>query len=318
MRKMKDQLAVASPTDDNGFYQAETIEHFSELNYLLANPDVARAVRDGTFKSGADHWVMLGQHEGRSLKPNQDILRQFDAVVYLEQNPDVAETVAQGMFASAWEHFIYYGHGEGRVYYLPPSDSGSEELRGNAAESSFAGDNRGSEVQSENEPEHFSEVAYLLANPDVARAVGEGVFRSGAEHWAKHGRSEGRRLKADDDVLCDFDAELYLKLNGDVATAVADDRVPSALQHFIYYGHGEGRLYRLPAQFDETTYLQLHPDVANAVAQGKLMSGGEHFARYGHKEQRIYRRPMSTEERMGKSKYLNHLLRLIRSRFSSR
>lgn len=316
--KMNDQSAVASSTADNGVLQAETVEHFSELDYLLANPDVARAVRDGTFKSGAEHWVMLGRRQRRNLKPNEDIPGRFDATVYLQQNPDVAEIVAQGVFASAWEHFIYYGHGEGRVYYLPPSDTGSEELRGDAAGSSFAGENRGVEVRSENEPEDFLEVPYLLANPDVARAVGEGVFRSGAEHWVKHGRFEGRRQKADDDVLRDFDAELYLRLNRDVATAVAEDRVPSALQHFIYYGHGEGRLHCLPAQFDETTYLQLHPDVANAVVQGDIMSGGEHFARYGHKEQRIYRLPRSSDHQMGRSKYLHHLLRLIRSRFSSR
>lgn len=44
----------------------------------------------------------------------------------------------------------------------------------------------------------FEEAAYLAANPDVAAAVAEGAFRSGQQHYAQHGRFEGRRLKVDD------------------------------------------------------------------------------------------------------------------------
>ena len=41
----------------------------------------------------------------------------------------------------------------------------------------------------------FNEAEYLEANPDVAAAVKEGNFRSGREHYEKHGESEGRMLK---------------------------------------------------------------------------------------------------------------------------
>lgn len=44
----------------------------------------------------------------------------------------------------------------------------------------------------------FSEVDYLLANPDVALAVKQGSFRSGREHFDAYGRLEGRPLHPDD------------------------------------------------------------------------------------------------------------------------
>jgi predicted SAM-dependent methyltransferase len=41
----------------------------------------------------------------------------------------------------------------------------------------------------------FNEAEYLAANPDVAAAVKEGKFKSGREHYKKHGEREGRMLK---------------------------------------------------------------------------------------------------------------------------
>lgn len=43
----------------------------------------------------------------------------------------------------------------------------------------------------------FDEAAYLEANPDVAAALATGAFRSGQQHYAQHGRFEGRRLKSE-------------------------------------------------------------------------------------------------------------------------
>jgi methyltransferase family protein len=41
--------------------------------------------------------------------------------------------------------------------------------------------------------ENFDEVAYLLANADVAAAVAAGRFPSGRDHFDRHGRAEARR-----------------------------------------------------------------------------------------------------------------------------
>ncbi|MEZ0167566.1 glycosyltransferase family 2 protein [Microvirga sp. TS319] len=43
-------------------------------------------------------------------------------------------------------------------------------------------------------PDSFSEARYLAANPDVAESVRRGVFRSGWEHYTRHGRTENRPL----------------------------------------------------------------------------------------------------------------------------
>src|SRR5262245_797315 len=41
-------------------------------------------------------------------------------------------------------------------------------------------------------PRDFDEEWYLGANPDVAAAVSSNMFRSGREHYVRHGRFEGR------------------------------------------------------------------------------------------------------------------------------
>lgn len=43
-------------------------DQYNELEYLVANPDVAAAVRDGQFGSGLEHYEAYGKHEGRMLK----------------------------------------------------------------------------------------------------------------------------------------------------------------------------------------------------------------------------------------------------------
>jgi SAM-dependent methyltransferase len=43
---------------------------FDEINYLLANPDVALAVKQGAFSSGRKHFDVYGRREGRPLHPD--------------------------------------------------------------------------------------------------------------------------------------------------------------------------------------------------------------------------------------------------------
>jgi SAM-dependent methyltransferase len=45
--------------------------------------------------------------------------------------------------------------------------------------------------------ENFIEEAYLRANPDVAKSVSDGVFRSGRHHFDTFGAKEGRKLMFD-------------------------------------------------------------------------------------------------------------------------
>ncbi|HJU40281.1 MAG TPA: class I SAM-dependent methyltransferase [Tahibacter sp.] len=50
-------------------------------------------------------------------------------------------------------------------------------------------------------PDNFDEAGYLAANPDVRAAVVSGGFRSGREHFQKHGFAESRYLQADNALL---------------------------------------------------------------------------------------------------------------------
>ena len=42
--------------------------------------------------------------------------------------------------------------------------------------------------------ENFDEQAYLQANPDVARAVAQGILLSGRQHFDHFGHKENRRM----------------------------------------------------------------------------------------------------------------------------
>lgn len=122
----------------------------------------------------------------------------------------------------------------------------------------------------------FDENTYLSKNPDVKAAVEAGGFKSGLEHFQKHGLAEGRAS-----VSPYYDENLYLQKNPDVAAAVKAGGFKSGLQHYIQYGEAEGRS---PGAFDEQAYLKLYSDVAAAVKAGTLSSGVHHYIKYGQFE----------------------------------
>ncbi len=49
--------------------------------------------------------------------------------------------------------------------------------------------------------ENFDEQAYLLANPDVAKAVREKMVESGYAHYEHFGKNEKRRIKFPSDII---------------------------------------------------------------------------------------------------------------------
>jgi glycosyltransferase involved in cell wall biosynthesis len=127
--------------------------------------------------------------------------------------------------------------------------------------------------------EEFDEATYLELNPDVAQAVGAGMFASGRAHWNAHGRAEGRV------VARDFDELTYLDLNPDVLRAVLNGQCQSGYAHWIQRGSVEGRSLQpaegMPSGWSESRYLRLNPDVASVVQVGAFASGYEHWTRLG-------------------------------------
>ncbi len=82
---------------------------FCESDYLLSNPDAAAAIERGEFRSGFDHWINCGKHEGRLFEP-----REFNEHDYLELNPDVISAIRNGVYASGRDHWLQCGRLEGR------------------------------------------------------------------------------------------------------------------------------------------------------------------------------------------------------------
>jgi GT2 family glycosyltransferase/glycosyltransferase involved in cell wall biosynthesis len=186
-----------------GFGFGELPSGFSEREYLLANPDVARAVETGTFKSGAQHWLAVGRHENRGLTLSPPLPGEFDPEAYLEMNPDVALAIARGQFSSALDHFAFYGSREGRLWRrvssraegkgqsnLSASSRGTSPSASEADEGANFNRHR-SALEGATQPLPPNPLDYAFANPDVARAIGSGGETLRA-HWRADGFREGR------------------------------------------------------------------------------------------------------------------------------
>ncbi len=83
-----------------------------ETWYMQRYPDVAEAVRAGTFKSAKDHFVNNGYFEGRMPFPIQ-----VDERYYLSRYPELAESIRREVIASGQQHFDENGYLEGRRPY---------------------------------------------------------------------------------------------------------------------------------------------------------------------------------------------------------
>jgi SAM-dependent methyltransferase len=80
---------------------------FDEELYLASNPDVARAVKAGQFRSGREHFELHGRAEGRSPtgerpgSPESSVPPPIDGLLRFEQRPPSAQT-AVDVFAGRW------------------------------------------------------------------------------------------------------------------------------------------------------------------------------------------------------------------------
>jgi hypothetical protein len=86
---------------------------FDEEFYLLANTDVAKAVRRGEWKSGLVHYIHAGRKEKRIA------LLDFDEKLYLRRYVDVARGMRAGKVVSGLDHFLDFGLDEGREWQPP-------------------------------------------------------------------------------------------------------------------------------------------------------------------------------------------------------
>jgi hypothetical protein len=117
---------------DAGRIKAYVEDAFDEQAYLTLHPDIRGAIADGTVRSGLDHFLRYGHHEGRTM-----VVRALDAwpeETYLSINPDVKDAVQQGTFTSGLDHYVRYGQFEARGLLgpAPPCLSQAPLLRWNS------------------------------------------------------------------------------------------------------------------------------------------------------------------------------------------
>ncbi len=123
----------------------------------------------------------------------------------------------------------------------------------------------------------FDEALYLRLSPDVAKAVNDGIFLSGQQHFEQFGAAEGRG------TLLTVDEAFYRAQNPDVDAAIRSGQFASAAEHFALHGLKEGRD---PSAFFATSwYLAENTDVAKAVQAGQT-TAYQHYSQHGWKEGR--------------------------------
>ena len=134
----------------------------------------------------------------------------------------------------------------------------------------------------------FNEQAYLRDNEDVAKAVAQGRFRSGFEHYVLLGASELRPAEPNGYVAASraatlsslFDEHWYNRHYGlETSTTL------KGLDHYLAVGARAG--HSPNEEFDEKFYLAFYRDVREAVVRRRFISGFEHYALVGRLEERL-------------------------------
>ncbi|MGH7041019.1 MAG: glycosyltransferase, partial [Acetobacteraceae bacterium] len=203
---------------------------FDEAQYRARYPDLTEAaLRAGGFANGYDHYLRMGDREGRSGS------LFFDPAWLLAQLPPAtaAAAAARGCFAwyldvraadetepatTPWFDPAWYlaRHPEAAArgalahYLTTPASSGLDPLP------------------------WFSEHFYLARHPDVAEAVRAGTWHSGYRHFLRHGAFELRSPCAALDLA--WYAASHPAVRAEIGTGLARD----AFTHFLRFGQPRG------------------------------------------------------------------------------
>lgn len=226
-------------------------ENWDEALYLKINPDVAAAVARHLYKSGREHYELVGRAEGRE---GGIIPANWNEALYLRVNPDVRSEIDRGTFLNGYHHYLAAGRAERRS---------------------------GGTI-----PGNWDEALYLQINPDVANEIKRGTFLNGYHHYLAAGRVEGRvgGIRPDN-----WDEALYLAINPDVRREIARGTFRSGYHHYLAAGRVEKRrgAFGIPRDWDEASYLQINPDVQLEIKRGTFLNGYHHYLATGHAERRL-------------------------------
>jgi lipopolysaccharide biosynthesis protein len=125
----------------------------------------------------------------------------------------------------------------------------------------------------------YSEKNYLSENPDVKKAVTEGAFTTGFEHFLIHGLKtiieKNNRFQK---LLNIFDSDYYIKQNPLLDEEILDKQ--KLLQEYLTIGWKNG--LKPTIWFDTTYYTEQYLDISQ-----KNIEPFSHFVKAGWKEKRI-------------------------------
>lgn len=94
---------------EENFWNFVTPDTFDEDYYLKSYLDVKEAVKNGTFKSGYEHYMQCGYQEGRSF------VCGFHDIYYQQYNSDVKRAINFGYFKCGLDHYLKFGNKEERI-----------------------------------------------------------------------------------------------------------------------------------------------------------------------------------------------------------
>ncbi|MFB2938169.1 cupin domain-containing protein [Aerosakkonemataceae cyanobacterium BLCC-F154] len=180
---------------DNFVYREVTAENFfNEGYYLRRNTDVAAAVSQGIFSSAYQHFLAVGEVEGRN--PSW----RFDNQFYLRENPDVAAAISREELRSALEHYLLYGRSENREsggifhrnYYLQRNPDVAQAIAQGFFANAWTHFELVGQFEGRNPGPEFNSQYYLLKNNDVQVAIAQGFFTSAFQHYVEFGQFENR------------------------------------------------------------------------------------------------------------------------------
>jgi hypothetical protein len=210
---------------------------FDEHYYLTKYPDVAAAVKAGTFATGYDHYLQYGQYEGRN--PNPYWVESW----YLQQNPDVAAAVKAGTVSSGFMNYYLYGQFENRpgllyfdtTYYLANNPDVAGAISAGQFTSAFEHFVLFGQYDGRSPMKYFISSYYDAFNSDILPFVTGETFTSDYEQFIEYGQFEDRLASPY------YNEKTYLADNPDVKYAVHEFEYPDGFQQWLEYGQYEGR-----------------------------------------------------------------------------
>ncbi len=205
--------------------------------YLKENIDIATNLDDDVL-SGVDKHLRMGGLEeifyGKRVLCNS--LNPYSEVDYLNNNPDVKENVGPDKgFVSGFEHFLYSGYreilnGERQSNFLKHVQTTKElYIISNIIRSD----------RFQNFYNNLDISSYFEANPDILKAIQDGIIKSLDTYFKDIGLNElylGKRILRKE--LTPYNEEVYLGINRDLIDTVSLE-FTSAFEHFLLYGHKE-------------------------------------------------------------------------------